>query len=124
MTVEEKLEELKRLDKEREAFQTEKRAKIDDILTDKIKEKLAKVDAYYDPAIANLNEISKQVEKEIKAVVLINGVSVKGVYHAIYVRGRITWDSKKLDGYALAHPEINEARKTGKPSVRINRTKK
>lgn len=120
-TVEEKLEELKGLDKEKKTFQLEKQARIDDILTDEIREKLAKVDAYYESVFGNLDEFSNYIEHEIKTAVLAGKVSVKGVYHAIYVKGHVTWDSKKLDGYAIAHPEINEARKTGKPSVRIKK---
>jgi len=61
-----------------------------------------------------------QLEGEIKALVIADGVSVKGTrLHAVYSRGRVTWDSKSLDGYAVAHPELASFRKEGEPSVTI-----
>ena len=119
--IEKKLEELKELDNERQIIQLDKQAAVNAILTDEIKEKLDEIEVYYKSALEHLNELSNYIEHEIKSAVLDNGASVKGIYHAIYVKGRVTWNSKALDGYALAHPEINKMRKTGKPSVRIKR---
>ena len=31
----------------------------------------------------------------------------------VYTKGRTSWDSKRLDGYALAHPEIAACRTVG-----------
>jgi len=42
---------------------------------------------------------------------------------AVYVKGRISWDNKALDGYAAAHPEIGAFRKQGDPSVSIRGVK-
>ena len=36
---------------------------------------------------------------------------------AQYNHGRVTYDSKRLDGLALAYPAINECKKTGDPYV-------
>lgn len=70
-----------------------------------------------DTGISNLTE-------EVKAEVIQAGASVKGAYlHAIYTAGRVTWDSKSLDGYAIAHPEILTARKVGAPSVSLRGVK-
>ncbi len=38
---------------------------------------------------------------------------------AIYSKGRMSWDGKRLDGYATAHPEILAFRSEGQPSVSI-----
>jgi hypothetical protein len=35
------------------------------------------------------------------------------------VKGRVSWDTKALDGYAVAHPEIEKLRIEGAPTVRI-----
>ncbi len=43
---------------------------------------------------------------------------------AVWSKGRETWDTKSLDGYALAHPEIASLRKVGDPSVSIRKINK
>ena len=47
-----------------------------------------------------------------------HGVKAEGGT-ASWVKPRITWDTKRLDGYAVVHPEIEQFRKTGKASVRV-----
>jgi phage host-nuclease inhibitor protein Gam len=69
------------------------------------------------------SEIEEQInalERAVKRAIIAHGASVKGArMHAIYVQPRITWDTKRLEGYAEAHPEIKAFRRVGKPSVRI-----
>ena len=43
--------------------------------------------------------------------------------HAIYAAGRASWDTKALEGYAVAHPEILQFKKVGEPSVSIREMK-
>ena len=63
-------------------------------------------------------------EKAVKAAVLAGGETVKaGGLHAIITAGRVTWDSKKLDGYMAAHPELARFRKVSPPSVTIRNAK-
>jgi hypothetical protein len=38
---------------------------------------------------------------------------------AMYTKPRVTWDSKGIEGFSVAHPEINVFRKVGEPSVSI-----
>lgn len=67
-----------------------------------------------------VSESERKLTSEIKEAVLKGGVSVKGeLLHAIYSKGRTTWDGTKLEGFAIAHPEINECKKVGGPSVAI-----
>ena len=62
--------------------------------------------------------------EEINKVVLDTKESIKGEkLHAIFSKGRVTWDGQKLVGFAIAHPEINELKKTGNPSVSIREVK-
>ena len=66
----------------------------------------------------------KELREQIKAAVIANGATVKGsMYQAVYVKGRDSWDTKALDGYAAAHPEIIQFRTTGNPSVTIRSVK-
>jgi hypothetical protein len=43
---------------------------------------------------------------------------------AVYSKPRTKWDTKGLDGYAVAHPEIGVFRSEGRPSVSIRAIKK
>jgi hypothetical protein len=70
-----------------------------------------------------LSEINT-LEKEIKADVSEIGKSIAtSVANANYRKGyvRTSWDSKKLDGYAIANPDVLKFRKETvvKPSVSI-----
>lgn len=59
-------------------------------------------------------------ERELKALVLESGASVKGnVVQAVFTKGRVSWDTRALDGYAAGHPEVAQFRKQGEPSVSI-----
>lgn len=62
------------------------------------------------------------MEKGIKESVLSIGEPVKGEFlQAIFIKGRVSWDTKGLDGYAVAHPEILIFKKTGEPSVSLKK---
>ena len=55
---------------------------------------------------------------EIEAAVLSAEATAKGAhYMAIYTKGRVTWDGKKLDGMMSIIPALKDARKEGEPSV-------
>ena len=60
----------------------------------------------------------------VRELVLTLKESVKGTQrHAVYFKGRVTWDSTLLKGYAIANPEVLQMRKVGKPSVSIRKVK-
>ncbi len=100
----------------------EKAALIDEVLTPEIKEKLAEIDAEFEPKIEQLLQEKSQLEAEIKDEVLNAGRTIKGTYHSfVWSKPRVSWDTKALDGYALAHPEIAQFRKPGKPSLSVRR---
>lgn len=64
------------------------------------------------------------MESEVKRLAAIYGESVRGAYlQAVYSKPRVVWDSKALDGYALAHPELFAFRREGEPSVSIKAVK-
>ncbi len=88
---------------------------------------IAKLNAVIQAQTANLRaEIDKlaerreRFEEQVKDWVKSAQTSVKGEYlQAVYSKGRTTWDSKALDGYAVTHEEILQFKKTGAPSVAI-----
>ena len=105
----------------REIIRQDKQNAIDAVLTDDIKAQLAAIDAEFDPLTDAVNETAGVLEGEVKIAVLSHGASVKGEYTAVFSRGRTSWDTKALNGYAAAHPEIEQFRKVGNPSVSIRR---
>lgn len=106
-----------------EVANAEKSTLIDSILTPEIKEKLREIDEEFAEKIENLSQEKAQLESEIKQEVLSAGRSIKGTYHTFsYTKGRVSWDTKSLDGYAAAHPEIERFRIVGNPSVSVRKS--
>jgi hypothetical protein len=59
---------------------------------------------------------------EIKDAVIREKKSAKGAhYQAVYVKGRVTWNTDMLDGMIVAFPALAQARKEGQPSVTLRR---
>lgn len=95
-----------------------------DILTPEIQEQLDDVEVERATATDTAQEGISKLQTRIKEYVLDHGASVKADYlHAIYAKGRVSWNTKGLAGYAVAHPEIEAFKKVGKPSVSIRRVK-
>jgi len=64
------------------------------------------------------------VTGSIKQSILEIKESVRGpLLHAVYAAGRASWDTKALEGYAVAHPKILQFKKVGEPSVSIREVK-
>lgn len=63
-----------------------------------------------------------KLESEIREFVVKHEESIKGSdLHAVFAKGKTSWDGAKLDGFAAAFPAILEFKKTGKPSVSIRK---
>ena len=78
--------------------------------------------ARLDARLDELEALAEEAEKNIKAAVMALEEPVKGErLQAVINKGRVTWDSKLLEGYAVAHPEIKAARKEGEPTVTIRK---
>lgn len=114
-----KLDELAEKQRELEA----KRAiynKAREAILEKVKDELACVDAEYIPSISTADTIVNALTADVKYAVVEHGESVKGAWlHAVYSKGRVTWDNKVLDGLMIAFPQLSEACKQGEPSVAI-----
>ena len=105
-----------------DAVSQEKQALIDEVLTPEIKEKLAEIDAEFDPKAEQISQEKSTLEAEIKAEVLQAGQTVKGAFHSfVWSKPRVSWDTKALDGYAAAHTEIAQFRTEGSPSVSVRK---
>jgi hypothetical protein len=85
-----------------------------------VQEELAALDDEYQPLLATSAERLAALEEDIKAEVARHGASVKGAHvQAVFTRGRVSWDTRGLDGYARAHPEVLSFRKEGEPSISL-----
>ncbi len=59
-----------------------------------------------------------RLESAARDAVLAYGGSFRHAgIHAVYARGRVTWDDKGLAAYAESHPGVTEFRRVGRPSV-------
>ena len=85
-----------------------------------VRKELEDLDAEYTPRMAAVTEASTSLESDIKQQILAAGETAKGTrLMAVYNKGRVSWDTKALDGYAVAHPEMSAFRSEGAPSVTI-----
>lgn len=85
-----------------------------------VKAQLSDLDAEFTPMIAEAQERTTALEAQIKQTVLEHGASVKGDHlMAVWMKGRVSWDTRKLEGLMIALPQLNECRSEGTPSVSI-----
>ena len=105
----------------RNEIQADVDAKTKDIYN-AIAQRKAEIEVEFSGKAEAVDENIKKLTEEIKSDVLTLGVSVKGKhYQGIYVKGRVTWDTSKMDGYAVGHPEVLFMRKEGDPSCTIRK---
>ncbi len=120
MNTTEKLDRLAELDAHRDMVLVDKEALKQSIIPAEVKQQLRDIDSEYDPKLEAISQERAQLEAEVRNDVMVSGEGVIGeVYRASYVEGRTSWDTKALDGYAVAHPEIVQFKKLGAPTVRI-----
>lgn len=90
----------------------------------KVKPELDALAEELEPTMLAAGVDAGNAEAKVKALVLEYGKSVKGEsLHAVYAKGKTTWDGGKLDGMVSLIPQIADARKTGQPSVSIREVK-
>jgi len=89
-----------------------------------VQDELKALDSEFAPMFNSVGERITELEKQVKELVLVGGKSVKGTnLHAIYMKGKITWMTDRLDGFMVAHPELAQLRNVGEPSVQIRNVK-
>ena len=96
--------------------------KRDDAIPSEVEAVLADIDIEFEPKLDAVKELISNLEEQAKKAVLEAGETVKGgALQAVYVKGRVSWDTKKLDGLMIVLPELNQARKVGEPTVTIRK---
>ena len=97
----------------------EKEAERERVL-DRVRAELDAVDARYAGELGEAERELEEAEAAVRAEVLLAGKSVKfGPLHAVYVRGRVSWDNDGLARLAEQTPAILAYRKVGAPSVQL-----
>jgi len=118
LEIKQKLDQLADYRAGRDAIMLQKQALMDEIMSAEIKAKLAEIEAEFADKSEAVNANIASLEAEVKQAVIEHGASVKSTFlHAVWTKGRVSWDTKSLDGYATAHPELLSFRKEGEPSV-------
>jgi len=122
MTAKEILEQLTELYAQKDLLNIAKDEARDDAIPEEVEAALADIDAEFAPKLEAVAEKIAALEAEAKAAVLAEGETVKGgALQAVYTKGRVTWDGKKLEGMASLLPQLKDARKEGEPSVSIRK---
>jgi len=117
-----KLDRLAELNAERDLLNIKRQELIDGILTDEIKAQINEVEVEFEPQYNTINDSADELSKAIKEEVVGLGESVKGsVLQAVFSKGRTSWVTTGLDGYIINHPELNQFKKVGDPSVSIRK---
>ena len=87
-----------------------------------VRRRVATLERKYNAIMTPLRKKIDDLATSIRAETVSYGESVKNAgYHAVYAGGRITWNTVGLEGYAVAHPEVLEFRKSSGPYVTIRR---
>jgi hypothetical protein len=115
------LAEASRIEAQKRAIQEEIKAQTQAVY-DGVAQRKREIEAEFSGKAEAIDENIKRLTDEIKAEVRNLGATVKSThFQAVYVKGRVTWDTSKMDGYAVGHPEVLFMRKEGEPSITLRR---
>lgn len=86
----------------RESAKHEKAA----LLTAEQVEKFAEIDARLSAIESELAHRDESARSRVKVFVLASGKKVRGSHFQAFVTSRTSWDTKGLNGYAVANPDV------------------
>lgn len=114
-------EDQKRVATEKAKIDADLQAKIADVYR-QVEVRKAEINAEFSEKASGVLDNIAKLTAEIKLAVKQGGKTIKGqFYQAVYVRGRVTWNTDMLDGLIVAFPALAKARKEGEPSVTIRK---
>lgn len=120
--IQSQLDELALLQGKLEGLSIEKQERRDELLPAIVKTQLRQLDTEFEAKTELLNESIGLLDAEIRTGVISHGEKVKGTWlQALWVKGRVSWDAKGLEGYAVANPDVRAFRSEGNPSVTIRK---
>jgi hypothetical protein len=72
--------------------------------------------------IEAVNAEIAELETLVKNTVIAAGATSKAAgLMAVFTKGRVSWDGKKLEGLMMVIPQLKDARKEGDPTVSIRK---
>ncbi|MFL5328393.1 MAG: hypothetical protein ACJ8C4_05720 [Gemmataceae bacterium] len=85
-----------------------------------VRQQLTRLEKNHNTRASGLEDGIAELEAKIKAETIAVGETVKGEeLMAVYYKPRVSWDTSKLEGMAVAVPQILDAKAEGKPSAQI-----
>jgi len=122
MNTVEMLEQLSEFYSQLDVLQLQKAELLDTVMPPEIKQAVEDVNAEFSGKETAVRENMAALEAQVKQAVIEGGETVKGgVLQAVYNKGRVSWDSRKLEGLMIAFPKLQEARKQGNPYTAIKK---
>lgn len=122
MNTKEKLDKLYEMQAEIDKVKLHYDALKAGILTPEIRKQLNDIDLEMGTELDNMKLYMDDLANQIKNEVIAAGSTIKGSnLMAVWNKGRVSWDTKGLDGYAVAHPEMSAFRSVGSPTVTIRK---
>ena len=116
------LDQLVEYQAQRDVLRLDKETLIASVIPDEIRAKIAEIEAEFSGRTETVNGNIVEIEANIKAEVVGYGKTIKGQrLMAVWSKGRTSWDTKALEVYGAAHPEILTFCKVGEPSVSIRK---
>jgi septation ring formation regulator EzrA len=120
--TEKMLNALSDLQCQREVIDLDKQKMIDSVLTPEIRKQIADIEVEFACLYPAVDEKITALTTQVKEAVISQGETVNGEHlQAVFMKGRTSWNTEKLDGMMALIPQLVEARKTGDPSVSIRR---
>lgn len=118
--IESKLNDLAELRAKKLYLERERQIAVESLMSDELRLKIYKAQKEFDDQLSDVGKSIEEVERVIKNEVLNRGETVKGEkLMAVWAKGRTSWNTKALDGYAASRPEILQFKTVGEPSVSI-----
>ena len=104
----------------RDNLESAKQQLIDAAIPAEVKAEIDAIEAEIEPEIESLDAEINALAADLKNAVVATGQKIIGTrFQVIYTKPRAKWNTKALDGYAAAHPEILAFRSEGKPGAQI-----
>ena len=120
MTTEDKMELYYSKREQLQLLDMKEKEEIDTVLTPEILDQVENIRAKYKDTKEAVSFELGVLEQEIKESVLTMKETIKSKnVMAVWNKGRVTWDSKLLEGMAKLEPKLLAARKEGEPTVSI-----
>jgi DNA repair exonuclease SbcCD ATPase subunit len=124
MNLDQLFQEYDNLKSQAEYLQLEKTRLTAEAIPEEVRARLDEIEAEFGDKAEFVQQNIAAIEAQIITQVKDAGETKKGAgWSAVYYKGRISWDTKKLDGMIALIPQLSTARNEGEPYVTFRRAK-